>query len=241
MPTFKTLILLGRPASGKSEFIDFIKQTPLKVRKEKFYIGDFIELDDFVWLWEKFVEDDLWEKAGKKRLFSKREEPAYLVTEGSVLDFCLARFNHEIAKRKQAQETVFIEFSRGSADGGYRHALSLLTDEILKDAAILFIYTSYEESVRRNEARYQEKLKNTVLAHKVPEEDMIRFGKEIDWLSLTQQKPSGTVLVRELQVPFVTMTNEPEYKPAETEKLQARYGTALHQLMNLYATGRQNV
>ena len=78
MPMFKKLILLGRPASGKSEFIDFLKNTPEKERAQNYHIGPFKELDDFLWLWEKFKEDDLWETAGHPRRYSKTAEHGYV-------------------------------------------------------------------------------------------------------------------------------------------------------------------
>lgn len=234
-PIFKKLILIGRPASGKSEFIDFLKKTPEEKRRQRYHIGGLQELDDFVWLWQKFVEDDLWEKAGQRRLFSKKMDHAYCISDGTVLDYCLARFNEEIKKvpaDAAAEKTVFIEFARGAGDGGYRYALSRLSDEILRDAAVLFIYTSYEEALRRNEARYIEKLKHSVLAHKVPAEDMERFAKEIDWGGLTEGKPFGHLVLRHGRIPFLTMNNEPELK--EDSALEERYKAALDQLMELY-------
>lgn len=224
---FKKLILIGRPASGKSEFIDFMKRLPDAERGGVFHIGKICELDDFLWLWEKFQEDDLWEKGGRGRLFSKKVDHGYVVTEGSLLDYCFARFNEEIKKQPQ-DGTIFVEFARGEGDGGYRHALDRLSDEVLRDAAVLFIHTSFEEACRRNNARYQEKRKHTVLAHKVPEEDMERFGKEIDWLSLTNGRPHGKIAVRDWQVPFVTMNNEPEL--TDTDLLARRYKAALSDL-----------
>lgn len=230
MPMFKKLILIGRPASGKSEFIDFIKKTPEETRKSKYHIGDITELDDFLWLWQKFLEDDVWENAGHKRLFSRREEHGYIITDGSLLDFCLEKFNAEVPKAPQ-EGTLFVEFARGKGDGGYSHALNRLNDTVLRDAAILFLFTSYEEACRRNEARYVEKLKHSVLAHKVPEADMIRFAKEIDWLELTDKKSQGFLQIRSNKIPFVTITNEPELK--DWEGLERRYKQALDNLMEL--------
>lgn len=227
MRLFKKLILLGRPASGKSEFIDFLKKIPEAKRKEIYHLGALHELDDFVWLWEKFLEDDCWERAGHARLFSKKDGPGYIITDGAVLNYCLARFNEEIRKAP-AEGTVFIEFSRGAEDGGYRRALNRLSDELLQGAAVLFIYTSYEEACRRNEARYVEKLKHSVLAHKVPPRDMERFGKEIDWEELTEGKPFGHLTIRGVRLPFLTMNNEPELK--DESALESRYHAALDQL-----------
>ncbi len=231
MAAFKSIILVGRPASGKSEFIDFMKKCSPTERMEKYHLGEICELDDFLWLWQKFVEDDCWEAAGYSRRFSKKVDHAYVITDGSILDYCLARFNAEYPKQPE-DNTILVEFARGEADGGYLHALSHLSDEILKDAAVLFIYASYDEACRRNEARYQEKLKHSVLAHKVPEEDMIRFGKEIDWLKITKEQPSGTLQIRGLSVPFVTMSNEPELK--EMGPLGQRYQQALNTLWRIY-------
>lgn len=234
--TFSKLILIGRPASGKSEFIDFVKNTPEKERAESLHIGSFVELDDFLWLWEKFVEDDIWEKAGHKRKFSKLDQHAYTITDYTLLDLCFAKFNEEITKVPKV-DTVLVEFARGLDDGGYKHALSSLSDDILKDAGILFIWTSFEESVRRNDARYQEKLKHSVLAHKVPEEDMRRFGEKTDWLELTKKEPHGYIQVRSNNVPFVTMNNEPELKPSP--ELKARYSQAMQELWRLYSSRKK--
>ncbi|OGQ04658.1 MAG: hypothetical protein A2W61_02350 [Deltaproteobacteria bacterium RIFCSPLOWO2_01_44_7] len=234
---FKKLILLGRPASGKSEFIDFMKKLSDARRAEDFHIGAIAELDDFLWLWEKFQEDDLWEKAIGKRWYSKRAEHGYVITDGSILDYCLARFGNEFEKRTQDHKTTtFIEFARGKGDGGYQYALNKLSEDVLKDAAVLFIFTSYEEATRRNGARFQEKLKHSVLAHKVPEEDMIRFGKEIDWPEITNNAPGGYLKVRNFKLPFITMNNEPELK--DQEGLSKRYKNALHQLAKLYGEGK---
>ena len=45
--TFETIILIGRPAAGKSEVIDFLKKTPVEQRRRRFHIGAFEEIDDF--------------------------------------------------------------------------------------------------------------------------------------------------------------------------------------------------
>ena len=96
--TFDHIIINGRPGGGKSELIDFIKKTPLEKRKELFHIGELAFEDDFVWLWEKFQEDDLWESVGGKRLFSKKHPLGYVQfedwnTPNNLCDLVAAKFN----------------------------------------------------------------------------------------------------------------------------------------------------
>lgn len=235
--TFDNILLLGRPASGKSEFIDFIKKIPDPKRAAEYHIGAFKEIDDFPWLWEKFMEDNIWEKAGYERRYSFAGDNPGLNEKGARLfDFCLAKFNAEVAKHYLANEnfyrdgTLFLEFSRGG-EGAYSHALSKLSPAILKQSVILFVLVSYEESLRRNEARYQEKLQHSVLAHKVPDLTMQLYYQTHDWLSLTKNQPSGLLAVQGIQVPFATMNNEPEITDAVL--LGRRYGKALDQLWDI--------
>lgn len=237
--TFDHLLLLGRPASGKSEFIDFMKKVPDDVRANKYHIGMFEEADDFVWIWEKFVEDDLWEKAGYNRLYSKEYMPGNpgLAPEGERLfEFCMQKFNNVITEKYLKKNkfyndgTLFIEFARGRKDA-FKKALEALKPEILERAAIFFIYVTKEESWRRNVARYQEKLKHSILSHMVPKETFDYFYSEHDWLSLTDEKPNGHIQIHGLKIPFVTMNNEPE--STDPKVLDKRYGGALNTLYGL--------
>ena len=236
--TFDHIILNGRPGGGKSELIDFIKKTPLEKRCELFHIGEMVEEDDFVWLWEKFVEDDLWESLGEKRIYSRTHEFGYVqTTDDRLLDLCMKKFNvavHEKYMKKPGfydDHTVLLEFARGKFDGGYRHAYELLDDDILKRSAILYINVSYAESRRKNEARYQEALKGAILAHELPDESLERFSSETDFEELTGGRESGFIEVRGIKIPFVSMNNEPELK--DGPELDARYSHALTTLKNL--------
>ena len=241
--TFDHIIINGRPGGGKSELIDFILKTPLDKRRELFHIGDIVFEDDFIWLWEKFQEDDLWEELGRERLYSRRHPLGYVQFDDQnsphpLLDLCSKKFNLAI-KNKYLNKpgfyddhTVFIEFARGMADGGYRHVYDILDDEILKRSAILYIKVSYAESRRKNEARYQEALKGSILSHSCPDETLVRFSSEDDWEELSGGKESGFIDIRGIKVPFVTMPNEPELKSGP--ELDARYSRALGLLKDLF-------
>jgi hypothetical protein len=239
--TFDHLLLLGRPAAGKSEFIDFMKKTPDPERAEVFHIGRFEELDDFVWLWEKFLEDDLWEETGLPRLYSKRYEENYGMIpdqEAKLFELMFTRFNHELKERYLSRPefykegTVVVEFARGG-DDGYKHALSRLSKEVLERAAVLYVQVTFDESWRRNVARYEEKQKHSILAHMVPRETMDTFYSVDDWSALTAAKTDGMLNVNGVDLPFVTMSNEPELN--ERGLLADRYGSALQKLMDLKA------
>jgi hypothetical protein len=128
--------------------------------------------------------------------------------------------------------TLFIEFARGVFDGGYRKAFELLSKPLLSRAAVLYIQVSFEESCRKNEARYQEKLAHSILAHKLPDEALERFSREQDFEKMVGGERSGYFELQGLRVPFVVMPNEPELK--DPDALDVRYGEALRELMRLY-------
>ncbi len=102
---------------------------------------------------------------------------------------------------------------------------------MLAKGAIIYIKVSYEESLRRNEARYREKLKHSVLAHKCPEHIMEKYYSRDDWMDITSNRPSGRLEMNGVQIPFVTMENEPESK--DNDVLEVRYGKALKVLAGL--------
>ncbi len=238
MSTFDHLLLLGRPASGKSEFIDMIKKMDAREREERFFIGDLDEVDDFVWIAEKFVEDDLWEAAGFDRIYSNKEgNNAGLKPEmGKFFDVAMLKFNDAVGKMTDMPSyydahTLFIEFSRGG-DFGYAHSFPFLKKEIWERTAILYVDVSFDESWRRNNARYQEKLMHSILAHKASDEVMNAFYKTNDWHELSKEKSSGYLPIQGFNIPFVSVCNEPEI--VDPIKLSERYAPAMATLKTLY-------
>jgi hypothetical protein len=176
---------------------------------------------------------------GKGRLFSMRcgeKNENYGLTDGELLNFCIERFNVDIPKKYLAHPefykdgTVFIEFSRGG-DYTYRAALNRFKPEILNRSAIIYVQVEPAESRRRNDKRYQEKLKHSILAHKTPDEIMDKYYPYDDWRTLTEDKPRGELSLNGVRVPFVTMNNEPESTDAKV--LEARYGKALDELWKM--------
>lgn len=240
MNTFDHLFVLGRPASGKSEFLDFLSQLSDAVRAEQYHIGKMQVVDDFVWLWEQFEEDDLWEKVAGKRPYGSIPDSSGYINTAEQFDFTMAKFDREIARRYLGNEgfyrdsTLLIEFARGGITP-YAKAFPRIRPEIYRQASILYVEVSAAESRRRNEARYKERLRHSVLAHKVPDRVMELFYSDDDWAELTGGKREGALTLNGVEVPFVTMGNEPE--STDPAVLGPRYGKALGRLWELTIKG----
>jgi len=236
---FEHLFVLGRPAGGKSEFIDFMKRLSDEERARGFGIGRFEEVDDFPWLWQACVEDDEREASGEARLVSARTPEGYNITRPRFRGSLVDRFNQVIASRYLANPafyrdgTLLIEFARGVGDG-FRDSLQRFRPEVLTRAAILYIQVSFEESYRRNSARYRPGREESTLFHKVPDGDMLGFFRDNDWARITGGAPHGYLEVSGVCVPFVSMNNEPE--STDPGVLRERYAAALERLMDLYRT-----
>ena len=237
--TFDLLFLLGRPASGKSEFIDFMEKSPLERRAEYYHVAPFSVIDDFPILWEKFEEDDLWERLGRGRLYSKRADENYAVVDQGIWPFLTGMIDRQIVRilvRPDAlsQRSLFVEFSRGG-ESGYQNALNGFSKKVLSRTAILYVNVSGEESWRRNVARYDENKRDGILTHSVPREEMkMTYGND-DWPKIAIS-PQGTLNVKGIEIPYVTMGNEPE--STDPDVLGSRYKAALDRLHSLWSAHR---
>lgn len=237
---FDNIILIGRPASGKSEFTDYIKRLSTRETIEKFRIGKIVEIDDFPWLWEKFMEDNVWEKLGYKRLCSKSYPDGNFGLDPDhteYMDLLVHKFNYEINKRYLPnssfynENTLLIEFSRGGSDA-YRRSLNLLSPEILKKSVILYTSVSFAESCRKNTKRYEEKKQHSILAHKVDDELMEKYYNTDDWKGLTNNKETGMLVINNIKIPFTSVSNEPE--STDPKVLDERYSKKLTKLFEVY-------
>src|SRR5512135_1807358 len=151
--SFDLLLLIGRPASGKSEIIDYLVHANADERRRRYHVGEIEVLDDFPMLWTWFEEDDILNrKLGLPRLHSDAngyfEPPAlwHLLIERLSLEYS----KHLRDPAYHEHTTALIEFSRGSEHGGYREAFQHLSDEILGKAAIVYVKVSFAESLRKN-------------------------------------------------------------------------------------------
>jgi hypothetical protein len=210
---FNIIILLGRPASGKSEVIDFLKKIPIAERLYRFHIGKFEEIDDFPMLWTWFEEDAILEKIlNKPRIHT--DEAGYFLYEYQW-HLLIERISLEYSKKLRQHNgyhdefTTIIEFSRGSEHGGYTAAFLHLSHEILSKAGIAYIDVSYEESKRKNRRRFNPQRPDSILEHGLPDEKLERLYKEEDWKTFVAGNPNF-IEVKGQKVPYVIFQNEPE-------------------------------
>ncbi len=235
-PIFEHLFVLGRPAGGKSEFIDFMKKLSAHHRAAHFGIGRFEEVDDFPWLFKACLDDDEREGRGEARVVSERTPEGYNITAPKFRGSLVKGFNEAIATKYLSNPsfydggTLLVEFARG-VDDGFRESLERFNPDILRRGAILYINVSFDESYRRNNARYRKGKEESTLFHKVPDRDMFGFFRHNDWDEMTGGQPDGWLDLAGVRVPFVSMSNEPE--SSDPVVLHDRYARALGRLMEL--------
>jgi len=231
---FETIILIGRPAAGKSEVIDFLKKTDEAVRTKRFHVGAFVEIDDFPFVWETFEVDDLLERLGQPRVFTSKD---YYFKGDHLWNLFILRINLEFQKRLARdpdftrRQTVLVEFARGG-EKGFAEAFAHLSDEILSRAGIVYINVSYEESLRKNRRRAVPGQADSILFHSVPDEKMEFYYRTNDWDALSGGRKAGTIRIRDFDVPFAVFDNEPE-KTDDPAKLGPALERTFQQLWGL--------
>jgi hypothetical protein len=208
---FPILIIIGRPAAGKSEVIDFLKHTPVNEKLNNYHINDFEELDDFLYVWETFEIDDLMTKLKKPRIWSDEK---YWFKEHYIWNLYIERISLDYQKKLlrdpnyHQNRTVLIEFARGG-ENGIQEALSHLSDDILQKAALMYIRVSYEESVRKNRRRARKGEEDSILYHSLPDEKMDFYYKVNDWDKIEAKDPNF-IEVKGHKIPYAVFENEPE-------------------------------
>lgn len=227
--SFDLLLLIGRPASGKSEIIDYLVHANADERRRRFYVGEIEVLDDFPMLWTWFEEDDiLSRKLGLPRLHS--DANGYF-DPPALWHLLIERLSLEYSKRLRdpayhEHTTALIEFSRGSEHGGYREAFQHLSDEILGRAAIVYVKVSFAESLRKNRRRFNPVRPDSILEHGLSDEKMERLYRQDDWAEMAPGG-NGFLEVNRQHIPYVVFENEDDITTGKPDLLGARIETTL--------------
>lgn len=233
---FDVLILIGRPASGKSEIIDFLTHLP-ENRRKQFHLGRLDVLDDFPLLWSWFEEDDILSNTfGLPRLHS--DEQGYFKQQ-ELWHVLIERLSLEYSKRVRDDAsyhdhtTALIEFSRGSEHGGYEEAFKHVSDRILERAGIMYVRVPFEESLRKNRRRFNPDKPDSILEHGLTDEKMERLYRDDDWSAMAPDD-SGRLSLRGHNIPYVVFPNDDDVTTSNPERLAARLESVLGMLWELY-------
>ena len=234
--TFDTLILTGRPASGKSEIIDFLQHLPDDERSQHFHMAELDILDDFPMLWTWFEEDALLEKHFQRpRLHTDKD--GYFIHE-DLWHLLIERLDLDFHKRRRddpkysLQHTTLMEFSRGSEHGGYASAFPHLSDDLLARAAVIYVHVPFEESLRKNRLRFNPQRPDSILEHGLPDEKLEKLYKEDDWASFSETN-LHFLQVRDVMVPYVIFDNNDDVTTNKPDQLSSRLEDCLSRLWQL--------
>jgi len=236
MDTFDILLLIARPAAGKSEIIAHLKNTPIEERVQQFHIGEFEELDDFPMLWTWFEEDAILTRLGHPRIHTDKE--------GNFLfdyqwDLLIERINLEYEKiirdeqDYHSRKTIIIEFARGTSHGGFQRAFKHLSKTIAGRLAILYLDVSWEESLRKNRVRFNPDKPDSILEHGLSDIKLESLYKSSDWGETIAGQPDN-IQIQGIPVPYIIFENEDDVTSQGGEILSSRLQDRLSKLYQKY-------
>jgi hypothetical protein len=218
-----------------------LKSVPVEERTRRFHIGRSQEIDDFPMLWAWFEEDDILARVfGYPRLHTT---PDGYFKDNVLWHLLIERISLEYAKLVRDNpdfhdgHTAIVEFSRGEPSGGYREAFQHLSDEILRRAGVVYIGVTYEESLRKNRARFNPDRPDSVLEHGLSDSKMEALYKEDDFAEFSAADPHW-LTVRGIKVPYVVFDNHDDVTTGMGEALGRRLEDRLGVLWGLYQARR---
>ena len=233
---FDILLLVARPAAGKSEIIAHLRHTPPDQRRKKYHIGDFQVLDDFPMLWTWFEEDAILTELGHPRLHTDKDGNFLHLYQWDLL---IHRINLEYEKLLRDEpdyhlhNTLIIEFSRGSSHGGFKRAFEHLSGNIAQRLAILYIDVSWEESLRKNRNRFNPDKPDSILEHGLSDVKMEALYRDSDWEEIRSINKES-IEIQGHPVPYIVFENEDDVTSQGGEALTRRLQDNLSTLFDLY-------
>ena len=232
---FPIIFLTGRPAAGKSEIIDYLKNCNTEERLSRFHVAEFIEIDDFPMLWTWFEEDALLERMGKPRLHSDKEGYfKYPYLWNLLIERIDMEYKKLLTDKKGFKEngTAILEFARGSQHGGFQEAFNYFTKEVLEAGAVLYIDVSFEESLRKNRRRFNPDKPHSILEHGLPDEKLKEMYEKSDWKDFSS-KDDSFLTVNNVEIPYAVFNNHDDVTTKGGDFLGDRLEKTLKKLWNL--------
>lgn len=240
--TFDVLFLIARPAAGKSEIIDYLKRMSDDVRRATYRVGPFHELDDFPMLWEWFEEDDILERMGLPRLHTDADgyfrfpELWHVLIER--LGLAYGKLLRDRPHFHTSGGTVIVEFARGAEHGGFRAAFDHFPEAMLRRGAILYIDVPWEESLRKNRARFNPGRPDSILEHGLQDSTLERLYRETDWPQFSGGE-QDVIRIKGITVPYVVFPNADDVTTGRVSALGVRLEQVLGKLWLRYALHKE--
>jgi hypothetical protein len=212
------LLLIARPAAGKSEIIHYLKGLETSYRKKQFHLGKLQVIDDFPFLWRWFEEDHILSEMGKDRLYSDKDGYfKYLYQWDLLINLINLEYKKFLRDKENPEDySVILEFSRGKQHGGYKRAFEFLSNEIIKTLSILYINVSWEESMRKNRNRFNPDKPDSILEHGLPDKKLENLYSDCDFQEISKTD-NFFIQIKDKRIPYVIFENEDdvttEYKP----------------------------
>jgi hypothetical protein len=227
---FEALVLIGRPAAGKSAVVNYLARLEPARRLERFKIATPEVFSDLPYLWQTLENDDIRTRFGKSRLHSTEE---YVLKDPWFWSFLIERLGTDCRKRLLldadwfASHTAIVKFARGG-DNAYGEAFGYLCDAVLSRAAILYVDIPHEVSVQRCHARWPQP-PYAMLTRPVPTERLDQYFRTDDWARLSTGQPDGYIQIKSYQVPFAVLSDDPQVT-GSPETLGPALDEAIHRL-----------
>ncbi|MFX0148882.1 MAG: hypothetical protein ACFE8E_14175 [Candidatus Hodarchaeota archaeon] len=132
-------LIIGRPGAGKSTAINIFKNFLLKESNKEIII-----LDDFDLLYNWYHNDKLG-------YFKPYKSSGFEIINYEIYNKALKEIIQKLQEihENEPNKIIFVEFSRDN----YISAFSLIPEEILQKAHIIYIYSDLNKCLERNELR----------------------------------------------------------------------------------------
>lgn len=173
---FYYAFLLGRPGCGKSAIhrllTRFLAEGDPAFTQER--------VDDFPVLKEILAAD-----TGFKRHYLK--DGGFAITDFTVADDALKLLSRKVQEQKREHHLIFIEWARPD----YTAALRNFDRAVLDESVIFHVRCSFDECLRRNRARFENRTSENLDDHIVPEDLMRSWYTEDNFETLWLRDPAA--------------------------------------------------